>query len=146
MKSRKPGQNGQHERMGNNQSNQNNNFGLQNRNFGLNQSGVGNITGGGGSGRPPLLPRGPLGRSNGPLLNNQPRLPQMQHQTLPFGSNPQQWSQLMQNGPRNTLHNSAGPQLNPMMRMPQSNRSLNSQPLLSAPANQGDLRTQLSGL
>lgn len=147
MKSRKPGQNGQTDRMGgtNQTGVQPSNFGgmQTNRNFGQNQGGGNMGPGSGGSGRPPLLPRGPIGRPNGPLLNSQPRLPQMPHQTLtPFGANPQQWSQLMQNGPRNPMHN-AGPQLNPMMRMPQGNRSLSAQPLLNAP-NQGDLRTQLS--
>lgn len=100
-----------------------------------------------GSNRPPLLPGRPgtglTGRpTNGPLLNSQPRLPQLPpHQQLGFGGANPQWTQLIQqNGPRNNQLHGSGPSLNPMLRMPQGNtRSLSNQPLLSAP-NQGDFR------
>lgn len=156
MKSRKPGQNGQSNNSSNSNGNNNgSNSGSSNQNFNS-QGGMNNnrsygstpnqaLMVGTGSSRPPLLPGRPstglTGRpNNGPLLNSQPRLPQLPHQQLGFGGANPQWSQLMQNGPRNNQLHGSGPSLNPMMRMPQGNtRSLTNQPLLSAPS-QGDFR------
>lgn len=134
MKSRKPGQNGAPTTQSNNNST---GFVPNNRNFGQNPAmpQLNNT-------RPPLLPRGPtLGRpNNGPLLTNQPRLPQLSHNPLAFGvNNHQQWPQLLPNGPR-PLHSGGGPTLNPILRMPQGNRNLNNQPILLGPNSQADLQ------
>lgn len=154
MKSRKPGQNGQSNNSNNGNGNNNNSNSSSSNPSYNNQNSMGNSRSYGnqpgqallsGSSRPPLLPGRPgtglTGRpNNGPLLSSQPRLPQLPHQQLPFGGANPQWSQLMQNGPRNNQLHGSGPGLNPMMRMPQGNsRSLTNQPLLSAP-NQGDFR------
>lgn len=131
LKSRKPGQNGQP-----NQTNNNANFGMQNHrnNYGQNSN---------MPGRPPLIQR-PM-RPSGPLLNNQPRMPPIQHQSIPYGGGAQPWPQMLSNGPRNNpMHSLSNASLNPMLRLPQGSRQLSNQPLLSAPSGQNDLRSQLS--
>ncbi|XP_017488276.1 PREDICTED: cleavage and polyadenylation specificity factor subunit 6-like [Rhagoletis zephyria] len=140
MKSRKPGQNGQSNSGGSNNNGNNNSSGgggsIGNSNYN-NQNSMGSNRNYGnpsnqgmmlstGSNRPPLLPGRPgtglTGRpTNGPLLNSQPRLPQLPpHQQLGFGGANPQWTQLIQqNGPRNNQLHGSGPSLNPMLRMPQ---------------------------